>query len=63
MPKNVRLCPKCRSHRVRYLTNVAGWLGPRKFICDECGHMGPFFIEVDLDELKRQREEKTNKQP
>ncbi len=54
MPKSVKICPKCRSAKVHLLTNVSGWLAPQKFICMECGHSGPFFIDVDLEDLKKE---------
>ena len=58
MPKNVRICPKCRSAKVRHLSNVSGWLAPGMYECLECGHNGRFFVLVDLDELKRMKAEK-----
>lgn len=61
MPKTVRLCPKCRLAKLHLLTNVSGWLAPQKFECKECGYHGSFFVEVDIDELKKMKEEKEKK--
>ncbi|TFG16464.1 MAG: hypothetical protein EU533_09020 [Promethearchaeota archaeon] len=57
----IRICPKCKEPKLKNMMNVSGWLAPPMFECLNCGYVGSFFLEVDLDNLlsdDNQEEEK-----
>ena len=53
---NIPICPKCKSTDV-YLddaTQMAFGL-PEKHTCNQCGHSGPVFPEIDSSELEKEK--------
>ena len=45
----IKLCPQCQKPTLSH-TKTAGWLSHETYYCTECGYMGAFYIEIDLDE-------------
>ena len=54
MTKYVMVCPKCKSPDIYRDTSnkLTGAMGlPSMYVCNVCGHSGPVFPEVDINEL------------
>ena len=49
---NIRICPKCKEPKLKSAVNVSGWLAPDMYECTSCGYMGRFYIEVDSEDYK-----------
>ena len=58
----VKLCPKCRSIKLKPAVNVSGWLAPRMYECWDCNYIGPLYLEMEVEEyqkiIKEKKEEK-----
>jgi hypothetical protein len=50
-PKAI-FCPKCCSSGLKSDNGFAGidiWLTPRKYVCEECGYVGPLYMELEKE--------------
>ena len=57
-PKNaIKLCPKCMKASLKQGSNISGFLTPDFYECQnkDCEYSGPFFVEVDLDEIDEEQ--------
>ena len=52
MVKSVKVCPKCGSPKLNLSSKFDIWLTPRRYVCDECGYMGPVVLEIEPQELE-----------
>ncbi|MFX1502803.1 MAG: hypothetical protein ACFFDH_17715 [Promethearchaeota archaeon] len=48
----IRICPKCMEPKLRSAVNVSGWLAPDMYECVNCGYLGRFYIEIDSEDYK-----------
>lgn len=59
----VKLCPVCRSSKIRLSSRFDAWLMPAQYVCEKCGYKGPIVMEIEKptpnDEMK-DNEKKTN---
>ena len=51
-----KICPKCGSQRVSFLSKYDLWLFPEQYVCKDCGYQGSLFIELEKDEKKGKKE-------
>jgi hypothetical protein len=59
-PKAI-FCPKCCSPGLKSYSGFAGidmWLTPRKYVCENCGYVGPIYMELEKDPANKQLVEK-----
>jgi len=40
-------CPRCGSSRLHLSSSLDYWLTPKKYICEECGYIGPIVMELE----------------
>jgi predicted RNA-binding Zn-ribbon protein involved in translation (DUF1610 family) len=45
-------CPRCGSPKLRLSSSLDYWLTPQKYVCKECGYIGPIFMELEKEEEK-----------
>lgn len=43
-------CPRCGSANIHLSTSLDYWLTPRKYLCENCGYMGPIVMELEKEE-------------
>jgi predicted RNA-binding Zn-ribbon protein involved in translation (DUF1610 family) len=43
-------CPRCCSPKIRLYSSLDLWLTPKKYICDNCGYVGPIVMELEKEE-------------
>jgi len=53
-PKSVKVCPRCGSTNIRFSSKLDVWLTPRKYVCHECGYVGPIVLEIEKIEGKEE---------
>jgi len=53
-PKSVRVCPRCGSTNIKFSSKLDVWLTPRKYVCHECGYVGPIVLEIEKIEGKEE---------
>ena len=51
---HIRICPKCKKPTLKNAVNVSGWLAPNLFECTSCNYIGPLFLEIDPEDLKKE---------
>jgi len=59
-PKAI-FCPKCCNPDLKSSSGFAGidmWLTPRKYVCEKCGYVGPIFMELEKESVKKERTKK-----
>jgi uncharacterized Zn finger protein len=42
-------CPRCCSPKVKMHSTFDLWLTPTKYVCTECGYVGPVFLELEKE--------------
>jgi predicted RNA-binding Zn-ribbon protein involved in translation (DUF1610 family) len=42
-------CPRCRSPKIKMHSTFDLWLTPAKYVCTECGYVGPVFLELEKE--------------
>jgi len=47
-----KLCPRCKSARLRFSSRFDVWLFPEQYVCDDCGYRGPVVLELEREETK-----------
>jgi predicted RNA-binding Zn-ribbon protein involved in translation (DUF1610 family) len=45
-------CPKCCSPKIKMHSSFDLWLTPQKYVCDNCGYIGPIILELEKEEEK-----------
>ncbi|MGQ9538071.1 MAG: hypothetical protein ACUVTE_00580 [Candidatus Bathycorpusculaceae bacterium] len=43
-------CPKCGSPKIHLSSSLDYWLTPKKYICENCGYIGPIVMELEKGE-------------
>ncbi|NWF86310.1 hypothetical protein HXY32_00605 [Candidatus Bathyarchaeota archaeon] len=43
-------CPRCGSAKIRLSHSLDYWLTPRRYLCDDCGYIGPIIMELEKEE-------------
>lgn len=46
-------CPRCASPRITLSSSFDVWLMPRKYLCQNCGYLGPIILELEKEEENR----------
>ncbi|MCW4046389.1 MAG: hypothetical protein NWE99_02345 [Candidatus Bathyarchaeota archaeon] len=45
-------CPRCSSPKIHLTSSFDMWLTPQKYICNDCGYIGPIVMELEKEEEK-----------
>ncbi|MCW4053775.1 MAG: hypothetical protein NWE84_02490 [Candidatus Bathyarchaeota archaeon] len=48
-PANI-YCPRCCSPKIKMHSSFDLWLMPQKYVCAECGYIGPIILELEKEE-------------
>ncbi|MCW3993208.1 MAG: hypothetical protein NWE85_01390 [Candidatus Bathyarchaeota archaeon] len=48
-PTNI-YCPRCGSPKIHLSSSLDYWLTPKKYVCDNCGYVGPIIMELEKEE-------------
>jgi predicted RNA-binding Zn-ribbon protein involved in translation (DUF1610 family) len=43
-------CPKCASPKINLSSSLEIWLLPKKYLCENCGYIGPIVMELEKEE-------------
>jgi predicted RNA-binding Zn-ribbon protein involved in translation (DUF1610 family) len=43
-------CPRCGSQKIHLSSSLDYWLTPKKYVCDNCGYIGPIIMELEKEE-------------
>jgi len=43
-------CPRCCSPKIQMHSSFDLWLTPAKYVCNECGYLGPLVLELEKEE-------------
>jgi len=43
-------CPRCTSPKINLSSSFDIWLMPKKYLCKECGYLGPIVMELEKEE-------------
>jgi predicted RNA-binding Zn-ribbon protein involved in translation (DUF1610 family) len=43
-------CPRCGSAKIRLSSSLDYWLTPKKYVCENCGYVGPIVMELEKEE-------------
>lgn len=46
-------CPRCASPRITLSSSFDVWLMPRRYLCQNCGYLGPIILELEKEEENR----------
>jgi hypothetical protein len=46
-PKSFKVCPRCRSSKIKFSSNLDLWLTPKQYLCKNCGYIGPIILELE----------------
>ena len=42
-------CPNCASSKIMLSSSLDVWLTPEKYVCQDCGYVGPIFMELEKE--------------
>jgi predicted RNA-binding Zn-ribbon protein involved in translation (DUF1610 family) len=42
-------CPRCGSPSI-HVSSSTDWITTTRYLCDECGYLGPLFMELEKEE-------------
>jgi transcription elongation factor Elf1 len=42
-------CPRCCSPKISLYSSLDIWLTPKKYVCNECGYVGPIVMELEKE--------------
>ncbi|MHA1687916.1 MAG: TFIIB-type zinc ribbon-containing protein [Promethearchaeota archaeon] len=59
--KKIKICPKCKSPRIKPAMNVSGWLAPDLYECRDCNYVGSLYLEMDLEEYEQMKKKEQEK--
>lgn len=48
-PTNI-YCPRCGSPKIHLSSSLDYWLTPKKYVCENCGYIGPIIMELEKEE-------------
>jgi len=54
----VKVCPRCGSVGIRLSSKLDVWLTPRRYVCNDCGYVGPIVLEIE--ESKEEEETRSD---
>jgi len=43
-------CPRCGSPKIHLSSSLDYWLTPKKYVCENCGYIGPIIMELEKEE-------------
>jgi predicted RNA-binding Zn-ribbon protein involved in translation (DUF1610 family) len=43
-------CPRCGSSKIHLSSSLDYWLTPKKYVCENCGYVGPIVMELEKEE-------------
>jgi predicted RNA-binding Zn-ribbon protein involved in translation (DUF1610 family) len=43
-------CPRCCSPKIKMHSSFDQWLTPAKYVCSQCGYVGPIVMELEKEE-------------
>jgi predicted RNA-binding Zn-ribbon protein involved in translation (DUF1610 family) len=43
-------CPRCGSPKIRLHSSLDVGLTPKKYICENCGYVGPIIMELEKED-------------
>jgi len=43
-------CPRCCSPNISLSSSLDLWLTPKKYVCQNCGYIGPIIMELEKEE-------------
>jgi predicted RNA-binding Zn-ribbon protein involved in translation (DUF1610 family) len=43
-------CPRCGSPKISLYSSLDFWLTPKKYVCKNCGYIGPIVMELEKEE-------------
>jgi hypothetical protein len=43
-------CPRCCSPKISLYSSLDLWLTPKKYVCSDCGYVGPIILELEKEE-------------
>jgi predicted RNA-binding Zn-ribbon protein involved in translation (DUF1610 family) len=43
-------CPRCGSPKISLYSSLDLWLTPKKYVCNDCGYVGPIILELEKEE-------------
>ena len=43
-------CPRCGSSNIHLSSGFDYWLTPKKYVCEDCGYVGPIVMELEKEE-------------
>ena len=46
-------CPRCANPKIRLSSSLDVWLTPKKYVCDDCGYVGPIVMELEETEEEK----------
>ncbi|MEM2961076.1 MAG: hypothetical protein QXU67_05665 [Candidatus Bathyarchaeia archaeon] len=50
-------CPKCGSKNIELSSKFDAWLMPKKYLCRDCGYIGPIVLEIVEEDKKKEGDE------
>lgn len=56
----ILLCPRCGSRSIRLSSKFDAWLMPKRYVCEDCGYIGPIILEVDEEDGKIDHKSRLN---
>ncbi|MBS7616626.1 zinc ribbon domain-containing protein [Candidatus Bathyarchaeota archaeon] len=45
-------CPRCGSPKIRLSGSLDYWLTPKRYVCENCGYIGPVVMELEKEDKK-----------
>ena len=51
--KSIKVCPRCGSPKIRLSSELDFWLTPKRYLCNECGYLGPVVLELEVKEFEK----------
>jgi predicted RNA-binding Zn-ribbon protein involved in translation (DUF1610 family) len=47
LPRKIQVCPICGSVNIKLSSKLDIWLTPRRYVCNDCGYVGPVVLELE----------------
>jgi predicted RNA-binding Zn-ribbon protein involved in translation (DUF1610 family) len=51
----VLACPRCGSTQIALSSGMDAWLTPKKYVCSNCGYVGPIVVEIEREKPRQQK--------
>jgi predicted RNA-binding Zn-ribbon protein involved in translation (DUF1610 family) len=45
-------CPRCGSPKIHLSSSLDYWLTPKKYVCENCGYVGPIVMEIEKEKAE-----------